>query len=467
MRPLGLILLLAATGCAGEGLSGAQYSDGAFLDDTGDPGADAVFEEARSLPWKDNVWEYKFKDHQISRLTLAGSQLFIETPDHMVIAMDRYTGRTDWMHRIMTDTPLDWPPVVAQGVPEEIRDLEIKIRQKAREIDDMMKEKGAGPETQKLQKQRNEFRERLRVAAFGDNVYFISRQVIYCLDRLRGNVVWSHRLQFVPSAQPYAIRNFVFVPGADLARVWALDVEKRGQEVTSYKASIATRENQVMNRPIYSEPSLYFVSHDGNLYSFNVTSGELNWTYGTERSLKSDPIFHVHREVTKDDKGKERVRETHIVFVGGMDNTFYAIESNGAILWKYECGAPMKSAAATTKDSVFVRTEDGALHALEIMPLHRDPKTNQPVPNAFKRNGNLRWKIPLGDRFLFKGKEHVYVMGPNREVFKIVEPTGEVVGRYPTRVLQHIPSNVSGDEYMYVANGAGYVLCLRESAQKY
>jgi len=143
----------------------------------------------------------------------------------------------------------------------------------------MLKEKGVGKETQALQKKRNEIRERLRVAAFGDNVYFISRQIIYCLDRLNGGLRWTHRLGFVPSARPFAIRNFVFVPSVDTARVWVLDVEKKGQEIASYRASIMTKENQIMNQPIYSDPSLYFSCHDGNVYCFKVTGeGGGEWT---------------------------------------------------------------------------------------------------------------------------------------------------------------------------------------------
>ena len=178
-------------------------------------------------------------------------------------------------------------------MPEEIRDLEAQLRLVNRQIDDTLKEKGVGKETQNLQKKRNEYRERLRVAAFGDNVYFISRQVIYCLDRLNGGLRWTHRLGFVPSARPFAIRNFVFVPGADSARVWVLDVEKKGTEVTSYRASIMNRENQIMNSPVFSDPSLYFICHDGAVYCFKVKTGTLTWTYQTERALRADPTVYV------------------------------------------------------------------------------------------------------------------------------------------------------------------------------
>jgi len=239
MRALALILMLGSLAACGERLSPEQqYSDGS-LQETYDPGENAVVQEVRTLPWKHVEWEYKFNNRPISRLTMGGDQLFIETPDNSVVAMNRFTGQTSWIFRVDTDTPLDWPPVVAQGVPEEIRELEASLRLVNRQIDDMLKEKGVGKETQALQKKRNEFRERLRVAAFGDNVYFISHQIIYCLDRISGGLRWTHRLGFVPAARPFAIRNFVFVPGADSARVWVLNVENKGQEITSFRASIA------------------------------------------------------------------------------------------------------------------------------------------------------------------------------------------------------------------------------------
>jgi outer membrane protein assembly factor BamB len=468
MRALGLSLLLTLAAC-GERLTAAEYAGDERDVDTSDPGQDEIGRELMSLPFKHVEWEYRFSEYAISRMTLAGSQLFIETPDNVIIAMDRFTGATNWIHKVLTETPLDWPPVVAHGVPEEKRKLEADLRAVNRQMDDVMKEKGAGPETQKIQKKRNEIRERLRVAAFGDNCYFISRQVIYCVDRLSGSLRWSHRLDFIPGAQPFAIRNYVFVPGVDLARVWALDVEEKGKEVTYYRAGIDSRENQIMNRPLFDEPSLFFVSHDGNVYCYRVQDGSLSWTFPTGRELKADPTIHVHREVTRETtkEGKEKVREqkTRLLLVGGMDNAFYAVDGDaGSLVWKYECGAPIKSQAFATDRSVFVKTEDGALHALEIMPMHRDPKTN--APQGVRRSGNLRWKLPLGERFLVKGKDHVYVMGPKNVIFKVEELSGDVLGRYPIEYFQHIMTNPA-DGMLYVANGAGYVYCLMESKREF
>jgi outer membrane protein assembly factor BamB len=515
MRALALIVVLGSLAACGERISPEQqYSDGSLnVEPFGDE--NAVVAEVRTLPWKHVEWEYKFNHRPISRLTLGGDHLFIETPDNSVVAMNRFTGQTSWIFRIDTDTPLDWAPVVAQGVPEEIRDLEAALRLINRQIDDTLKEKGVGKETIALQKKRNEIRERLRVAAFGDNVYFISHQIMYCLDRLNGGLRWTHRLMFVPSARPFAIRNFVFVPGADSARIWVLDVEKKGVETASYRASIMTTQNQIMNSPIYSDPSLYFVCHDGNAYCFKVTDGSLTWTYQTERALRADPTVYVYKSEdapsvegaapkaageapkpgdgmapppamekkpadgmpapamgapamgAKDDKGKKQKATvtTRFLFVGSTDNAFYALDADGGnLIWKYECGAEIKSPAIAKDNTVYVATEDGALHAFEVMPMHRDPKTNVSLGN--KRNGNLRWKLPLAERFIFKGKERVYIMGPKKEIWAVNEMTGATLGRYPTNLLQFVLTNTK-DEYIYVANASGHVFCLKESRQSY
>jgi outer membrane protein assembly factor BamB len=469
MKALALILAAGLAGCYGERVSTAYYSDeGGFVENMYDPGDDAVNAEVESLPFKHKEWGYKFNNRRIARMTLGGSNLYIETPENEVISMDRFTGRTEWIFKIETDTPLDWAPVEADKAPEEIVKLEEDLFAINRKIDDMMKEKGIGKETQALQKTRAEIREKLRVAAFGDNVYLCSRQVLYCLDRKSGNLNWTKRLMFVPSAQPFAIPTHVFVAGADLSRVWALSVVEKGDEKTFYKAAIDNRENHIMNRPVHSSPSLFFACHDGSIYCYDVLTGKLKWPFQTERELRADPILFEHRETTRDEKGKARTQKMLFLFIGGLDNAFYALDADaGALLWKYECGAEITTAAVAKDRTVYVKTRDGALHALDILPQHRDPKTGAPLGiTHMKRNGNLRWRLPLGERFLVKGKDRVYVMGPKKEIFGMDEMSGAILGRWKTEHLQHLMTNAA-DDYVYAANSGGYVFCLKESKREF
>jgi len=453
-----VLLLLATPGCGGRG--GAELYGS--VHDYSDPGLKLLRDELRTLPFRHVEWEYKFTEKEISRITLGMENLYLETPDHRVIAVDRFSGVTRWIYQVDTDTPLDWPPIEAYQVPDEIRREETDLRAANRKIDDIIKEKGPGKESQEAQKKRDQIRERLAQARNGDNVYFISRGVLYCLVRTTGNLLWTRRLtiEFAPSAQPFAIRSHIFVPGADLSRVWALDVEKRGRAITFYRTSIGTHDKNITNRPLYEDPALFFVSHDGAVYSYNLQGGQ-NWAYQTEDELRTDPVIFKYVEMAPDPKGVMRPKETKILFVGGFDHAFYAIEAaGGGLMWKYETAGPIKTPAVAKGSTVYFKTEGGALFALEINPQHIDPKTGKSI--GPKRNGNLRWKLPLGERFLTRGKDHVYVLGPNQEVYRLNENTGEVIGRYPLRLLQHVVTNPL-DDILYVAHPSGYVWALREA----
>ena len=153
-----------------------------------------------------------------------------------------------------------------------------------------------------------------------------------------------------------------------------------------------------------------------------------------------------------------------MLFVGGTDYTFYALDGDsGAIIWKYETGAQITTQAVAKDETVYVKTDRGALYAFEVMPMHRDAKGAVLGP---KRNGRLRWKVPLAERFLFKGKERVYIVGPRNEIWALDEMSGKIIGRYPTLHLQHLISNTK-DEFVYFANSSGYIFCLKESKQSY
>jgi len=116
MRALAVLLTLGLVAC-GERLTAVEYNGQGFVDDTSDPGENAVEDAVAKLPWKHTVWKYKFNSRRISRLTLSGDLLFIETPENTIVGMDRFSGQTVWMYHIDTDTPLDWPPASPRGCP--------------------------------------------------------------------------------------------------------------------------------------------------------------------------------------------------------------------------------------------------------------------------------------------------------------------------------------------------------------
>ena len=76
MRRLAMLPLLASlAACYGERSSTAQYSDAGFVNDFSDPGENEVAAAVRALPFKEEVWRFKFNDKAIARMTLSGDQL--------------------------------------------------------------------------------------------------------------------------------------------------------------------------------------------------------------------------------------------------------------------------------------------------------------------------------------------------------------------------------------------------------
>jgi outer membrane protein assembly factor BamB len=286
------------------------------------------------------------------------------------------------------------------------------------------------------------------------------------LDRESGFLRWSRRLDFIPSAQPFATQTHIFIPAADHSRVYALSVKDKGGAVDFFRAEMEKEENQITTRPIYEDPNLYFASHDGNIYSYR--EWKQGTTFRTGGAIKADPtVYRIVRKVMQADptdstKKREVPQELKFLFVGGMDNAFYAIDaSNGQLLWKYECGGPIKTPAVAKDSTVYVKTEEGALFALNVIPLH-----NVSDLGSWRRDGERRWKIPLGERFLLKGRSYVYVLGPNSEIYAMDESTGDIAGRFKTRWLQHLITNAV-DDFFYCATAEGHLFALKESKENY
>lgn len=385
-------------------------------------------------------WELQTKG-EVVRTTATNDQLFVEMRDGVMNALDRFTGKLEWTLQIAGGSLPDWPPVVAQAVPEDIRQLEADLRRVGQDIDRTLQEKGVGPESQGLQKRRNTIRERLRVAEHGDNVYVVARGSVICIGRKSGALKWTNQPAFTPSGPPFAIRDYLFVPEAARARVHALDVNKGGAEVLEYAPPAGERPNPTLGGPVYADPSLFFIAPDGTVYCYRVTDGTLIWKFETGAGQIRGPIVHVLTV--------GRVTTRLLLFSVGQ--TLYAMEADAGLrLWSYDCGAPLHDAPMVGGDTVYVRTETGTLLALEALPAV--------LPKA--RQGRLRWQQGGCDRFLLRTPTRAYVLGVNREILAVDESTGGVSERYATGPFGEFAGRSSDGRLYGVRRGA--IVCFIE-----
>jgi hypothetical protein len=317
---------------------------------------------------------------------------------------------------------------------------------------------------EQLRKKRSEWREKIQGASVNDNVYFLCRGWLYCLDRRTGREQWFTKLDFVPSNQPFASTVYVFVPSLEHSRVHVLRVDQRGRQVTEFRIGL-DRHNQIFERAVFFHPLLYAVERSGVLHAFWVDREREHFTFKIQYPFMADP--YVHRfyvtEKVHDERDKTKTRDVariyDILCIGGMDRVFYALDAGGGnVLWKYHLPAVVKEPAVGKDGTIYVKTEDGYLHALEAMPQHLDKDGVAIGPWSM---GRLRWQMPNAERFLLKTKTGVYILGENRIVYKMVEETGKVLGEFKLEDFQFVFTNTM-DELWYAATGDGHIFCMQE-----
>ncbi|OHB75246.1 MAG: hypothetical protein A2Z34_07770 [Planctomycetes bacterium RBG_16_59_8] len=489
-----------------------------------------VRREVLSLPFRENIWTIPIRiDGGIKRITFSGEYLLVETKTNELVAVNRFNGLTVWRYAIGPGRGLDFPPAVAlPGVAEELnyhrsildrRPIELDLERKPKSPEDEEELKKREKRIKDLEDEINGAKSRLRQLPDDDVIFLVANDYLSCIERESMKRLWSRRLSFIPSAPPFASRTAIFIPSYELDRVYALDTQNMGAEITYYKAAADdTLDCDVVNRPIFTSPALIFVSQSGYIYSYNTNSRSLSWAYKTGGPIKADPVIYEHyypwlEKVHPDGSvtrttvpcdvklhysapplqvsvaermqiAKEKTAERsmflwlakqqeqgnnvllnlrNFLFVGSSDLSFYALDANeGRVEWKYEVGGLIKSPAYARDDTVYVKTENGALFALDVRPMHRNARGEI---IGEKRIGALRWRLPLGEKFLLKNHKSVYVLGPDREIYAMDEYSGAVKGRYKTALLTFLLSNTL-DDIFYAATDDGYLYALREPTEK-
>lgn len=458
-----LLIFMAAAGCRSSSQMQQSY---AKLNAYGSADQEAVVAEVSNLPFKKRKWDHRFADWPIKRLSIGRENLFIETPDYKVACINRFDGLTKWVFEIPSRSYLDYTPTEPGEVYEQIRSYSEQLAAQTRVVDDLMKTEGLGQKTQDAQRDKNRLYQLLNASQRGDNVYLVSRQILYCIARKTGTLLWQRPLPFSPSGKAYASRESIFMPAGDRPQVWRLDVEKRGEPIQSYPADVGTGDRTIMNAPIVESAHLYFVCADGQVYAYNVNTGVKEWSFQAHKKLATDPLLHQVKEKYKDSAGRETVRTRRYLFCGGLDYALYCIDPDtGLLRWKYETGGFLRSPIVVKDATVYTKSDDGALFACELDPQHKNAKTAAVEGTKFV--GNLRWKVPLGERFLVKGgSDRVLVLGPQSEIYMVAEGSGEIVGRSQLSEITHVLTN-PWDSILYVATDAGAVFALEESGSAY
>ncbi len=188
-----------------------------------------------------------------------------------------------------------------------------------------------------------------------DNSYVTTQSgMLYSIDA-DSNLNWSLELNGTLSA-PTLDMNLVVYVGSSDSKLYA--VESDGSLKWSYETGGSIRGSAAIGR----SHRIYLGSDDNNLYALNP-AGSLEWYYSTGGAVRFSPII---ADVCLE-WGSQDCNNTNpeVVFFGSNDGHFYAVNSDGSLLWSYPVLADMESSAMIPGyDELCFGAEDGKVYLI-------------------------------------------------------------------------------------------------------
>jgi outer membrane protein assembly factor BamB len=255
----------------------------------------------------------------------------------------------------------------------------------------------------------------------------ISNGEIYALDAEKGITIWNKKIR--DKTFNHDIFNDLIVIGTDKG-VCAINKDTQAKKWYQYVG-------ETYSKPIINKNMVITSSSDGNLYAFDINSGNIQWNCklpysGVISNIKPDITcvgsyntcyginikdgktlwkFNTNGKISAPPRIDEKsvyfgswdgnayaldvstgikkwsfktgwgidntpIISDNLVYVGSNDNNFYALnKNNGELIWFYNCKSAIHSSPVVYGEYVFFGSDDGRLYALN------------------KTNGDLEWNF--------------------------------------------------------------------------
>ena len=167
----------------------------------------------------------------------------------------------------------------------------------------------------------------------GERIYITSLDhSVVAVDANSYDVLWQKDLGgAVPGSAVVAEDGTLYV-GSLASRL------ERFDPATGEHQSVVDAENWVWSTPSLDGETLYFGDIDGNIYSFNTSTGNLNWNpVKPDGPVTASPL----------------VREDHIL-VATESGSIFALDRDGQVLWTEEIGGKIYTTPVSAGDLTIV-----------------------------------------------------------------------------------------------------------------
>ena len=239
----------------------------------------------------------------------------------------------------------------------------------------------SGPEPRQFHRVKWKFPTGNRVVSspviHGKVIYFGSDDGnIYAVDAESGRQLWKCGTHGAVASSPAVGNGTLFATSYD-GKLYAVNVEtgaikwKFGTEGERHFEAKGLHGMQPRNQtmadpfdiylssPVVVQDAVYFGSGDGNLYSVNAGSGELNWKFKTGDVIHASPGY-----------------ADGLIYFGSWDSYFYAVDTaNGKERWRFHGGEDpllhnqvgFQSSPAIVDGVVYTGCRDSNVYALNAI----------------------------------------------------------------------------------------------------
>jgi outer membrane protein assembly factor BamB len=176
-------------------------------------------------------------------------------------------------------------------------------------------------------------------SASQESVFTGADRGLCALDKKTGAIKWEQQIGRI-SSKPIVSNNLI-IAGCSEGEVYAFDINS-GEQVWNLKLTDSVTLSEANDNTV-------FIGSGQSCHAFNIVEGEITWNYETEGVIT--------KAATIDDK---------TVYIGSWDGNIYALDvSTGDLKWKYQTGWGIDTTPAISDSMVFVGSADNNFYALD------------------------------------------------------------------------------------------------------
>jgi len=217
-------------------------------------------------------------------------------------------------------------------------------------------------------------------------IYFGSNNgYFYCLD-MDGKLKWKKQLGGVIVSYPTAVGEKIFIAAGKTFFCLSEDGKEEWKFVTGGGMIVV---------PTFVNGLVFIGSYDGHAYALDM-GGRLKWKFTAGRPISSPIIFSDNKALfTMAKRSWDKMPEARspVLYFPSFDNNLYAVDQEGQILWKFNCGTSIPGGISGGDGVIYCGTISGLLYAIDASTGYKKW--------SFKTGGMITGGVALQDDMIY------------------------------------------------------------------